>query len=182
MGWVLVNSPPGEGFHFLGKEPHSSFHIWLLSTYYSHWPNHLRFAHSNSFTVLLPALKYKPWIEFFFSEIKRIPPTLCSVVNPLPESSKPNPCKHPSAGDKCPSLISIILTLEVDHLLFFLRWWPDGWKPNLGRFILDKSRKFMMPPNRFNGRLLILRPDVLPHEGFSWNRRLSLIELSVQPK
>lgn len=46
-GWVLVNSPQGKRFHFLGNEPHSSVHIWLLCTYYSQWPNQTRFAHSD---------------------------------------------------------------------------------------------------------------------------------------
>lgn len=45
-GWMLVNGPRRERFHFLRNEPHSSPHIWLLCTNYPQWPNQTRFAHS----------------------------------------------------------------------------------------------------------------------------------------
>lgn len=102
-----VNSPPGASFHFLGKEPHSSSHIWLLCTYYSLRSNRSGFAHSDQqlHNVFIWAYHCMDlWLFYFFPTY-----SLCTSLSHKPVSIKitntPTPC--PSSGDKCLSLISI---------------------------------------------------------------------------
>lgn len=102
-----VNSPPGASFHFLGKEPHSSSHIWLLCTYYSQRSNRSGFAHSDQqlHNVFIWAYHCMDlWLFYFFPTY-----SLCTSLSHKPVSIKitntPTPC--PSSGDKCLSLISI---------------------------------------------------------------------------
>lgn len=106
-GWASVNSPPGASFHFLGKEPHSSSHIWLLCTYYSQWSNRSGFAHSDQqlHNVFIWAYHCMDlWLFYFFPTY-----SLCTSLSHKPVSIKitNTPTQCPSSGDKCLSLISI---------------------------------------------------------------------------
>jgi len=55
-------------------------------------------------------------------------------------------------------------------------WLESGCHLNLGRFICHKSRK-ISTPNRCNGLHLVPKMDIVPHEGFIWNIRHSVVEL-----
>lgn len=76
-GLVLVNSPPGEDFHFLRKEPHCFPHIWLPCIYCSQWPNLSFSFQTNSLRILRLFINHVLILRFFH---KCIP----TVANWLP--------------------------------------------------------------------------------------------------